>query len=69
MNKHSKLKLFISHSHQDNKEENPYIEEFKKYITPLKTNGLIEDWYDREILPGRNFYDEIENNLEETDIF
>lgn len=68
MNKHSKLKLFISYSHTDNKEENPYIEEFKKHITPLKTNGLIEDWYDREILPGKNFENQIENNLEKADI-
>jgi len=68
MSEHSKLKLFISYSHEDNKEKNPYIEEFKRHITPLKTNGLIEDWYDREILSGKNFEDEIENNLEEADI-
>ncbi len=68
MNGYSKLKLFISYSHEDNKEENPYIKEFKKHITPLKTNGLIEDWYDREILPGKNFEDEIEKNIEKADI-
>ena len=68
MNKHTKLKLFISYSHKDNEEDNPYIKEFKKHITPLKTNGLIEDWYDREILPGKNIHDEIENKLEEADI-
>lgn len=68
MNEYNNLKLFISYSHEDNKEGNLYIEEFKKHITPLKTNGLIEDWYDREILPGKNFNDEIENNLEEADI-
>ncbi len=68
MEKSGKLKLFISYSHKDNMEENPYIEEFKKHITPLKTNGLIKDWYDREILPGKNFQNQIDNNLEEADI-
>jgi len=60
-----KLKLFISYSHTD---EKPYIEEFRKHITPLKNNGLIEDWYDRKILPGKDYQSEIDNNLEEADI-
>ncbi len=37
-----KLKLFISYSHEDNNSDNFYIEQFKKQITPLKDNGLIE---------------------------
>lgn len=67
MGENSKLKLFISYSHDDNGEK-PYIDEFKKHITPFKTNGLIEDWYDREIFPGENFEIEIDNNLEDADI-
>lgn len=64
----TKLKLFISYSHQDNLDSNPYVEEFKKHITPLKDNGLIEDWYDRKILPGNEFQTEIDNNLQDADI-
>jgi len=67
MEKNSKLKLFISYSHQDN-EEKPFIDEFKSHISPLKDNGLIEDWYDREIFPGENFEIKIDNNLEDADI-
>ena len=55
MDQNNKLKLFISYSHQDNLDENPYIEQFKKHIVPLKDNGLIEDWYDREILAGKDY--------------
>jgi len=62
MNK--KLKLFISYSHLD---EN-YIEQFKKHTALLKDKGLIEEWYDRAILPGKDYQSEIDNNLEEADI-
>ncbi len=68
MEESKKLKLFISYSHQDNLDSNLYVEEFKKHITPLKDNGLIEDWYDRKILPGNEFQTEIDNNLEDADI-
>ncbi|RLB40597.1 MAG: toll-Interleukin receptor [Deltaproteobacteria bacterium] len=62
------LKLFISYSHQDNTDENPFIKEFKKYITPLKDKGLIKDWYDREIFAGTEFQERIDNNLDNADI-
>ncbi len=68
MEQNKKLKLFISYSHQDNLDENPYIEQFKKHIAPLKDNGLIEEWYDREILPGEDYQNKIDNNLEDADI-
>ncbi|MBN2395622.1 MAG: toll/interleukin-1 receptor domain-containing protein [Candidatus Atribacteria bacterium] len=68
MKQNKKLKLFISYSHLDNRDENPYIEQFKKHIAPLKENGLLEDWYDREILPGEDYQKEIDNNLEDADI-
>lgn len=68
MGKSNKLKLFISYSHEDNLEDNLYIEQFEKHIAPLKDNGLIEEWYDREILPGKDYQKEIDNNLENADI-
>jgi hypothetical protein len=63
-----KLKLFISYSHQDNTIEKQYINEFKKHLAPLKTNGLIEEWFDREILAGDNFLERIDHNLDNADI-
>ena len=67
MEEKTKLKLFISYSHRDNGEI-PFINEFKKHISPFKANGLLEDWYDREIFPGEDFEIEINNNLDDADI-
>jgi len=68
MDYNSKLKLFISYSHEDNKGDIKFIDEFKKHLTILRDNGLIEYWYDREILPGENWQEKIDNNLEDADI-
>lgn len=68
MDQNKKLKLFISYSHQDNLDESPYINQFKKHIAPLKDNGLIEEWYDREILAGEDYQSKIDSKLEEADI-
>jgi len=65
MERNKRLKLFICYSHLD---EKPYIEQFKKHIAPLKDKGLIEEWYDRKILPGEDYQNKIDNNLEDADI-
>ena len=64
MKQNKKLKLCISYSHFDEKR----IEEFIKHIAPLKNNGLIEDWYDRKIIAGQDFQDDIDKNMENADI-
>jgi uridine kinase len=64
MNQPHKLDLFISYSHLDEE----LIDQFRKHITPLKTNGLINDWYDRKTIAGQDFQGEIDNNLENADI-
>lgn len=48
-------KLFISYSHKDES----YREEFVKYLTNLKREGLIEDWHDRKILAGQEWEREL----------
>jgi len=63
----SKLKLFIGYSHLDNTPEKPYIEDFKTHIAPLKKYCFIEEWYDRELLPGDEL-EKIDSNLENSDI-
>ena len=68
MKQNEKLKLFISYSHEDNLSNIAYIEQFKKHIAPLKSIGLIEEWYDRSILASEDFQNEIDNNLEDADI-
>lgn len=64
MKRNKKLKLCISYSHLDEE----HIEEFIKHITPLKNNGLIEDWYDRKIIAGQDFQDDIDKNMKNADI-
>ena len=61
----NKLKIFISYSHHDEKH---FIEEFKKHLAPLKDKGLVEEWYDRKILPGEDYQSKIGYNLEDADI-
>jgi len=65
MGKKEKVKLFISYSHED---EHSYIEKFKIFLKPLEDNNLIKNWYDRKILPGSDFEEEIDNNIEDADI-
>ncbi|ABE52803.1 TIR domain-containing protein [Methanococcoides burtonii] len=60
----NKLNVFISYSHQDEH----HINLFKTHISPLKTNDLIEEWYDREIVPGEDFQNQIDCNLDNADI-
>lgn len=58
------IKLFISYSHKDES----LIEEFRSHLTPLISNGTIEDWYDRKIIAGDKYQDKIDNNLDDADI-
>lgn len=65
----NKLKIFISYSHHD---EKPFVEEFKKHLAPLKDKGLVEEWYDRKILPGEDYHSKADitrpNQLKASDI-
>ena len=68
MEQNKKLKLFISYSHEDNISEKSYIKEFINSIAPLKNNGSMEVWHDREILAGEEYLNIIDKNLEDADI-
>jgi nucleoside-triphosphatase THEP1 len=59
-----KLNVFISYSHLDKDK----INEFKKHVSLLQTNGLIEIWYDRKIVPGQELQNKITGNLKSSDI-
>lgn len=60
----NKVKVFISYSHQDE----TFVEEFKRHLSPLKNEDLVEEWYDRKILPGDDYQQKIDENLETADI-
>lgn len=60
----AKLKLFICYSHLDEL----FVNEFIKHLSPLKNNGLLEEWYDRKIVAGKDYQDTIDNNFDKADI-
>lgn len=64
MAQNERLKLFISYSHLDER----YATDLIKHIAPLKNNSLIDHWYDRKIIAGQDFQDNIDNNLGNADI-
>jgi hypothetical protein len=57
-------KLFISYSHIDESFKN----ELDKHLSLLKRDGLVETWNDRKIIPGQKWGEEIDSNLEESDL-
>ena len=57
-------KLFISYSHEDE----ILISSFIKHLAPLKNNGILNEWHDRKIETGEEFQNDIEKNLDNSDI-
>lgn len=57
-------KVFMSYSHRDE----PLRDELETHLSMLKREGLISTWHDRKILSGDEFGNEIDENLESSDI-
>ncbi len=62
--KRNSIKVFISYAHKDIKAKNKLI----TYLAAMKSEGLINIWYDNEILPGDRWRDSISDTLAEADI-
>lgn len=58
------IKLFFSYSHRDEDLRN----ELESHLAPLKREGVIDVWHDRQISPGKHFGSEISKHLEESQI-
>jgi len=58
------LKLFLSYSHNDEKELN----ELRKDLKLMERNGLIRIWHDRAISPGDKWEESILQELKSADI-
>lgn len=58
------LRLMCSYSHKDE----ALWDELKAHLAPLRRQGLIDIWYDRQILAGEEFKEEISQNLEQAEI-
>src|SRR5689334_2656482 len=58
------VKVFISYAHKDE----AYMEALSEHLTMLKRNAVISEWHDRKIIPGKNWKNEISNNLENAEL-
>lgn len=59
------MKVFISYSHRDD----VALDRLHTHLAPLRSEGLIDAWFDREILAGGNIDFEIDEALEYCDVF
>ncbi|HMG72939.1 MAG TPA: tetratricopeptide repeat protein [Pyrinomonadaceae bacterium] len=57
---HNSIEVFYSYAHEDEK----LRDELKKHLSNLKRQGVITDWYDRDISAGKEWDDEIKQHLE-----
>lgn len=57
-----KVKVFFSYSHKDE----AMRDELEAHFATLKSLGLIEAWYDRDIESGREFDSEIQEALSQS---
>lgn len=56
--------MFLSYAHTDN----AIRQELQVHLSPLRRQGLILDWTDRQIGPGENWPDAITAHLERADL-
>src|SRR5690606_743798 len=60
-----KVKIFISYTHRDE----ATLERLHVHLAMLRRDGIIDEWYDREILGGATIDEEVERNLNTSEIF
>jgi len=58
------FRVFYSYSHSDSR----MVERLRTHMAMLRREGLITEWYDREIEAGSKWRDEIERELEAADV-
>ena len=61
---HTKPLVFISYSHKDEDRKKALV----AHLSSLKRQNVIETWHDGNIIPGQEFDDEINRNLEAANI-
>lgn len=58
------ISLFFSYAHEDEALRN----ELAKHLSIMRRQGVITDWYDRDITAGSEWADAIDDNLNKADI-
>jgi len=59
------LRLFLSYAHEDE----TFASSLRTHLAPLRSEGVLVDWYDRELTAGSAWDAEICNRLESANIF
>ncbi len=58
------LKLFFSYAHKDE----DILRDLQKHLTPLRHERIVDFWYDRDLIAGDNWDEEISSQLEHADM-
>ena len=58
------FRVFYSYSHADIKR----LEQLRKHLAMLRRDGMITEWYDRDIEAGSEWREEIERELDAADV-
>jgi hypothetical protein len=58
------VRLFYSYSHEDER----LRQRLQKHLAPLKREGVLDDWQDRQIAAGAEWAAEIDQQLDAADI-
>ena len=58
------MKIFLAYSHKNES----FREDFSRWITLLKDEGIVTEWYDRKLNIGDNVDEEIDKNMDDSDI-
>ena len=53
------IEVFYSYAHEDEE----LVKELRKHLSILKRQGVIRDWYDREITAGTDWKGQIDQHL------
>src|SRR5437016_4520884 len=59
-NTRSPLSVFISYAHEDES----WRQQLEAHLSLLRREGLVADWHDRQIIPGTDWAQEIDEHLE-----
>ena len=58
------INVFISYAHEDE----ALLRQLQTHLASLKRQGLITSWYDREIVAGRDWANEIDEHIEQASV-
>ena len=59
-----KLKVFVSYSHKDDCSR----QELDKWLIALKDKGLVDSWFDGNMIPGDRLMRKITQKMDEADV-